>query len=332
MEYQKYVKNKTVCLICPRECALDDGAAGFCGVRKNEGGKIISTTYGYNTGLAIDPVEKKPLYHFYPSSAVLSFGTLGCSMGCKFCQNHHMTKIKEDPKKFNKTSPDEVLQIALQYNVKSVAFTYNDPIVFFEYAIDCAKLLKEAGIETIAVTSGFMNIEPAKEFYKYMSAANIDIKGFTEKFYGKYCFAKLQPVLDLIKYVKNETNCHIELTTLLIEGANTNSDEIKNEAEWILKNLDSDVPLHFSAFTPKYKMTDKEKTSFATLLNARKIALDCGLNYVYTGNLATVETSTTYCKSCKKPVIERNGWQILNYNVKDGGKCAFCGGIINGRF
>jgi len=331
MQFQKAVNNKIICTICPRNCTLKEGQKGFCKVRQNEGGKIVSTTYGYNTGLAIDPIEKKPLYHFYPSSAVLSFGTLGCSMGCLFCQNHHITKINADPKALNKTSPDEILQIAKKYKVKSVAFTYNDPIVFFEYALDTAKLLREENIKTIAVTSGFMNMEPAKEFYKYMDAANIDLKGFSEKFYAKNCMAHLAPVLDVIKYAANETPCHIELTTLLIENENTDGDELKKEAEWILNNAGENTPLHFSAFTPKYKFTDKKRTEFKTLEFAREIAIKEGLHHVYTGNVVNIETSSTYCTNCHKRVIERNGFEVLSHHLEKG-KCKFCGMPLFGQF
>lgn len=330
MEYQNRLSNgKTKCLLCPRECTLNEGQRGFCHTRKNENGKIVLTTYGYNTGLALDPIEKKPLYHFYPSTSILSFGTIGCIMGCLFCQNHTTSKSKADPKTFNKTMPDEIVKIAKQYGIKSVAFTYNDPVAFFEYAVETAKLCREEGIKTVAVTSGFINAEPAKEFFKYMDAANIDIKGFSENFYGKNCLAKLFPVLETVKYVKNETNCHLEITTMLIEGQNDSDYEIKKEIDWILKNLNDTTPLHFSAFTPRYKFKDKNPTKFETLLKARAIALNEGLKYVYTGNLATTETSTTFCKNCKKPIIIRNG--RVQINLKEG-NCIFCGEKADGKF
>lgn len=329
MEYQKEINNKIQCEICPRYCKLKEGQKGFCYVRKNEGGKIVLETYGYNTGLAIDPVEKKPLYHFYPNTPVLSFGTYGCNMGCLFCQNSHMTKVKGKIEDCQKVSPSQIVEIAKQYNCKSVAFTYNDPVIFFEYAVDCAKLCKEAGIKTIAVTSGYINDEPRKEFFNLMDGANIDLKGFSEKFYSKNCLAHLQPVLDTIKYAVNETNCFVELTTMIIEGEN--DDNIKEECEWILNNLGDSVPLHFSAFFPRYKFSNRCQTSYEALLKAYNTATGMGLKYVYTGNLSTVETSTTYCKSCKKPLLVRNGYKILENNLENN-VCKFCKTELDGRF
>ncbi len=332
MKYQNFLTNgKVQCTICPRNCILKEGQSGFCSVRKNINSSIVLTQYGYNTGLAIDPVEKKPLYQFYPGSGVLSFGTNGCNMGCKFCQNWQTTKTNNDISLLNKTSPQEIVQIAKKYNCKSVAFTYNDPIIFFEYAIDTAKLCRQNGIKTIAVTSGFINKEPALEFFEYMDAANIDLKGFSEEFYVKNCLAKLQPVLDTIKYVCNETKCHVELTTMLIEGENDTDEQLNAQCQWILENIRDCVPLHFSAFFPNYKLTNKKATEYSTLLRAYKIAIKAGLKYVYTGNITTAETSCTYCKKCGQPVIIRNGYKIIKYNLnKD--KCVFCNTKCDGDF
>lgn len=324
MKYQNILTNgKIQCNICPRNCQIAEGQEGFCHVRKNVNGRIILDTYGYNTGLAIDPIEKKPLYHFYPASAVLSFGTLGCNMGCQFCQNWHISKNKSE-NRINKTTPEEIIQIALAHNCKSVAFTYNEPVIFFEYAIDTAKLCKKYGIKTVAVTSGYINPEPAREFFSVMDAANIDLKGFSERFYAKNCYAKLQPVLDTIKYAANETDCHIELTTLLIEGENDNENELKKECKWIVDNIGDCVPLHFSAFFPKYKFEDREPTQFSTLMKAYNIAKETGIKYVYTGNISNIQTSSTFCKHCGRPVIVRNGYQLLEYNLIND-KCKFCG-------
>ena len=333
MKYQNILPptNKVQCTICPRNCILNEGQKGFCKARKNVNGIITLTEYGYNTGLAIDPVEKKPLYHFYPASAVLSFGTTGCNMGCKFCQNWRTTKNDIDVFLLNKTSPEEIVAVAKKYNCKSVAFTYNDPIIFFEYAIDTAKLCRQNGIKTIAVTSGFINKEPAREFFECMDAANIDLKAFSEKFYSKNCLAKLQPVLDTIKYACNETNCHIELTTMLIEGENDNDDDIKAECRWIIENIGDCIPLHFSAFFPNYKFINRKSTDYSTLLKAYQIALQTGLKYVYTGNITTEQTSSTYCKNCGQPVIIRNGYKIIKYNLnKD--RCVFCNTKCDGEF
>lgn len=332
MKYQNILKNcKVQCLICPRNCILSEGQRGFCHVRKNVNNEIILDTYGYNTGLAIDPIEKKPLYQFYPTSSVLSFGTIGCNMGCQFCQNCETTKSKMNPKDLNKTTPEEIVTIAKKYNCKSVAFTYNEPIIFFEYALDCAKLCRQNGIKTVAVTSGFINPEPAKEFFNLMDAANIDLKGFSQKFYGKNCLAKLDPVLNTIKYAANETNCHVELTTMLIEGENDSEEELKSECEWILNNLGAEIPLHFSAFFPKYKFQNRKPTEFSTLIKAYKIATQTGLKNVYTGNLTNMETSSTYCKNCGKPIIIRNGYKLLEYNLISN-RCKFCGSECYGQY
>lgn len=332
MKYQNILQNgKVQCLICPRKCILKEGQEGFCHVRKNINNTITLTSYGYNTGLAIDPIEKKPLYQFYPTTGVLSFGTLGCNMGCQFCQNWHISKNKSDSTTLNKTSPIEIVQLAKTHNCKSIAFTYNDPIIFYEYAIDTAILCRQNEIKTVAVTAGYINPEPAKEFFKYMDAANIDLKAFSEKFYSKNCLAHLQPVLDTIKYVANETDCHLELTTLLIEGENDSTEELQAECEWIIQNIGDCVPLHFSAFFPKYKFDKKQPTKFETLVKAYNIAKQTGLKYVYTGNITNPETSTTYCKNCNKPIIIRNSYQLLEYHNQNG-YCQYCYTPCDGRF
>ena len=329
MKYQTNSGGKIQCGICPRKCKLSEGQSGFCYIRKNEGGKIVLESYGYNTGLAIDPVEKKPLYHFLPSSKVLSFGTLGCNMGCLFCQNWHTTKQKYPIKECNKTTPQEIADIAKHYGCESVAFTYNDPICFYEYALDSAKFCRESGIKTIAVTSGFMNIEPAKEFFNLMDGANIDLKGFSEDFYSKNCLAHLQPVLDTIKYAVNETDCFVELTTMIIEGEN--DQYIEKECEWILENLGDCVPLHFSAFFPKFKFNNRNATTFDSLKKAYNTAKSMGIKYVYTGNIPDIETSTTYCKTCGKPLLIRDGYRLIENNLI-GGKCKHCQTLCDGVF
>jgi len=331
MKYQNILKDKIQCTICPRNCKLKEGQRGFCYVRKNINNNIVLETYGYNTGLAIDPVEKKPLYHFYPNSNVLSFGTLGCNMGCLFCQNWHITKTKGKIENCIQASPKEIVEIAKKYNCKSVAFTYNDPIIFFEYALDCAKLCQKEGIKTILVTSGYINPEPCRELFQYIDAANIDLKGFSEEFYSKNCLAHIKPVLDTIKYVCNETKTHTELTTLLIEGKNDFDEMIEKECIWIKDNIGDSIALHFSAFFPKYKFNHLKQTSYNTLLRAYNIAKKIGLKYVYTGNLSTIESSSTYCKNCNKPIIKRNGYQIIEYNLIQN-KCKFCNTKCDGEF
>ena len=331
MKYQNTLKDNIIqCTICPRNCKLKEGQAGFCQIRKNINGEVLLTSYGYNTGLAVDPIEKKPLYHFYPNTKVLSFGTLGCNMGCMFCQNWHISKSKADPR-INHTEPEKIVSLAKELGCKSVAFTYNDPIIFFEYAVDTAKLCRDNGIKTVAVTAGYINPEPRKEFFAYMDAANIDLKAFSERFYKKNCLAHLEPILDTIKYVKNETNCWLELTTLLIEGENDSDEELKQECEWIIKELGDDVPLHFSAFHPDYKFMDRPHTSLSTLLRAYNIAKAAGIKYVYTGNVLDTKTSTTYCHSCSKPVIVRSSYSLTDYSLESG-HCRFCGAKCAGVF
>lgn len=332
MKYQNTLNdNQIQCTICPRNCKLKEGQSGFCSIRKNIQGEIVLTSYGYNTGLSVDPIEKKPLYHFYPGSKVLSFGTLGCNMGCQFCQNWHISKSKGDPTKLNHTEPEKIVQVALELGCKSVAFTYNDPIIFFEYALDTAKLCRDNGIKTVAVTAGFINPEPRKEFFAYMDAANIDLKAFSERFYEKNCLSHLEPILDTIKYVKNQTNCWLELTTLLIEGENDSDEELKAQCDWIVKELGTDVPLHFSAFHPDYKFMDKPVTKFSTLIRAYEIAKKAGINYVYTGNIPDTKTSTTFCHACNKPLIVRRGYEIIENNVKSA-HCSYCGAKCAGEF
>lgn len=324
--------HKVQCNICPRRCNLSEGQRGFCFVRQNIGGKIVLTTYGYNTGLAIDPIEKKPLYHFLPGSKVLSFGTTGCNLGCAFCQNWESSRAKIDPKLLNPTSPKQIAQAALKNDCKSVAFTYNEPIVFYEYALDTAKEARTLGLKTVAVSAGYIEPEPRIEFFKWMDAANIDLKSFNPDFYKRNCLVNIEPILDTIKYIKNETECWLELTTLIIEGENDNPKEIEKECKWILDNLGSDVPLHFSAFHPAYKFMHKKSTKHQTVLDTYRIAKSMGIKHVYTGNIIDSTTSTTYCSNCKNPIIERDGYSITEYNLDEDANCEFCGYKCEGVF
>ena len=329
MKYQNILNDKIVCLLCPRMCKLKKGQRGFCYVRRSDGENIVLDTYGYNTGLAIDPIEKKPLYNFLPESKVLSFGTLGCNMGCLFCQNHHITKVKKPIEECDRATSSQIVSIAKRYLCDSVAFTYNEPVIFFEYALATARLCRAEGIKTIAVTSGYINPEPAEEFFNLMDAANIDLKGFSEQFYLKNCLAHLRPVLDTIKYVKNHTNCHLELTTMIIEGENDHL--IKDECRWILDNLGDSVPLHLSAFTPKYKFSNRTPTSYAALKKAYDTAVSMGLKYVYTGNARAIDTTSTYCKNCGEILIKRDGYNTLENNIIKG-MCKFCAVKCDGVF
>lgn len=320
------------CDVCPRHCRLKENEAGFCKVRINTGGKVEFASYDHITGLAIDPVEKKPLYHFYPSSKVLSLGTYGCNMGCKFCQNWHITKTDNNPFELPRILPEQVVNTALEHKCKSIAFTYNDPVVFFEYALDTARIARSEGIQTIAVTAGYVENDVRNLLFGAMDAINIDLKAFSNNFYEKNCLAKLDTVLDTIKYIKNETPAWLEITTLLIEGENDSSEELNAQCDWIVKNLGKDVPLHFSAFHPSYKFMHKPSTSMKTLLRAYQIAVDAGINYVYLGNIANVKTSTTYCKTCKSPIIVREGYSVSQYNLDEFARCNYCCTLCNGIF
>lgn len=285
MKFQTETKDgRTECTVCPRYCKLKDGQAGFCSVRKNVGGEIVSTTYGINTGLAVDPIEKKPLYRFLPGTKTLSFGTLGCNMGCCFCQNWQITKV-DNQSRLLEASAEQIAEIALTYGCESVSFTYNDPVIWLEYAIDTAKECHKRGLKTVAVTAGYINPEPRKALFEHIDAVNVDLKAFSADFYKKFCLAKMQPILDTIKYIHDETDCHMELTTLLIEGENDDPVQIKRECEWILQNLGDSVPLHFTAFFPTWKLKDKPRTSAQTVYKACEIAKEVGLRYVYTGNI-----------------------------------------------
>jgi len=320
------------CDVCPRACKLKNGQRGLCFVRACEDNKIVSTTYGRSSGYCIDPVEKKPLNHFLPGTPVLSFGTAGCNLACKFCQNWDISKSRELDTLMDQASPEKIAQAAVQLGCKSVAFTYNDPVVFMEYAIDVAKACHAVGVKTIAVTAGYICPEPRKEFYQYMDAANVDLKGFSEDFYYKVTGSHLADVLDTLKYLRHETKVWFEITTLLIPGENDNPDEIDAMSKWLMYNVGPDVPLHFTAFHPDWKMMDKPPTPPATLTMAREIAIANGLNYVYTGNVHDTTGGSTYCRNCKQCVIKRDWYNILIYDLTNEGKCKNCNSRCAGVF
>ncbi len=324
-------KGKILCTLCPRYCKIGEGQPGFCYIRQNHGGKLYTTGYGKPTGFAIDPIEKKPLNHFLPGSSILSFGTAGCNLGCRFCQNWSISKAKLDELNSLYASPEDVVKLAKSYNVPSIAFTYNDPTIFGEYVIDISKLAHEEGIKTVMVTAGYIDKEARKDIYKYIDAANVDLKGFTERFYFKLTFSHLKDILDTLSWLKKETDVWFEITTLLIPGENDSPDEIKEECEWVLKNLDDSVPLHFTAFHPDFKMTDRERTPERTLTAARKIALKEGIKYCYVGNVYNREGQTTYCPECKTPLIKRDWHSVISNKIEDG-KCYNCGTAIEGIF
>jgi pyruvate formate lyase activating enzyme len=320
------------CDLCPRDCRLHEGQRGACFVRMRERDAMVLTTYGRSSGFCVDPVEKKPLNQFYPGSSILSFGTAGCNLACKFCQNWDISKSKDFDRLADSGDPETIAKAALELGCKSVAFTYNDPVIFAEYAMDIADACRERGIRSVAVTAGYMHPEPRREFYAKMDAANVDLKAFTEDFYFRVCGAHLQPVLDTLVYLKHDTDVWFEITTLLIPGKNDSDEEIDAECRWIAKELGPDVPLHFTAFHPDWKMTDVPATPAATLTRARNIALQYGLRYVYTGNVHDADGGSTYCPHCGNAVIARDWYRILNYRVTDDGRCKECGGALAGRF
>ncbi|MGZ8984654.1 MAG: AmmeMemoRadiSam system radical SAM enzyme [Methylotenera sp.] len=320
------------CDLCPRDCKLHEGQRGACFVRMRQDDHMILTTYGRSSGFCIDPIEKKPLNHFYPGSSVLSFGTAGCNLACKFCQNWDISKSKDMDRLMDQASPNAIATAAEQYGCKSVAFTYNDPVIFAEYAMDVADACHARGIKTVAVTAGYMHDQARRDFYAKMDAANVDLKAFTDDFYFKLTGSHLQPVLDTLRYLKHETDVWFEITTLLIPGKNDSDEEITAMCQWIRKELGVDVPLHFSAFHPDHKMPDIPATPPATLIRARHIAMREGLQYVYTGNVHNLDGDTTFCPGCQTPLIVRDWYQINQFQLASDGHCPDCGTAIAGRF
>jgi pyruvate formate lyase activating enzyme len=320
------------CDVCPRACRLHEGQRGLCFVRARVEDQIVLTTYGRSSGFCVDPVEKKPLNHFLPGSAVLSFGTAGCNLACKFCQNWDISKSREIDTLADAAGPKTLARLAQQAGCPSVAFTYNDPVIFWEYAADVADACHERGIKAIAVTAGYMEPAPRAEFYQHIDAANVDLKAFTEEFYRKVCAARLADVLDTLTYLRHETDVWMEITTLLIPGRNDSATEIDAESAWIADNLGPDVPLHFTAFHPDYKMMEVPPTPPETLRRARDIARGHGLRYVYTGNVHDAEGGTTYCPGCGRAVVVRDWYQMRRYQLTDGGRCVSCGTPLAGVF
>lgn len=320
------------CDLCPRDCQLHAGQRGACFVRQAIDGAMQLTTYGRSSGFCIDPIEKKPLNHFYPGSSILSFGTAGCNLSCKFCQNWDISKSKDIDRLMDAASPSMIAAAARRHGADAVAYTYNDPVIFAEYAIDTALACREQGIRSVAVTAGYIHPVPAREFFSVMDAANVDLKAFSENFYHKLCGGHLQPVLDTLAYIHHATDCWLEITTLLIPGQNDSPAEITELATWIARELGTDVPLHFSAFHPDWKMADLPATPPATLLQARRIALDAGLHHVFTGNIRDLEGGTTYCPNCQAALIIRDWYDIRRYELSPEGRCPHCQTRLAGRF
>lgn len=318
------------CNLCPRACTLRDGQRGFCYTRMAQGQKMVLDTYGRCSGLGIDPIEKKPLYHFLPGSQVLSFGTAGCNLNCRFCQNWDISEARENDRLTTAVSPGEIADLAVHYGAQSVAFTYNDPTIFAEYAIDTARDCHVEKLRTVAVSAGYISAEPRREMYAEMDGANLDLKGFTEDFYWHLTGAHLHDVLETIAYVCNETECWVELTTLLIPGHNDYDEEIQKLSKWIVDNVGPDVPLHFSAFHPDWKMRDVPRTPAITLQRAREIARSEGVRFVYIGNIRDREGGTTFCPGCGAALIVRDWFDVCENTVGESGQCPRCATVLPG--
>lgn len=330
--WHELADGKVQCDLCHRYCKLHEGQRGLCFVRACHNKQIVLTTYGRSSGFCIDPIEKKPLNHFLPGTPVLSFGTAGCNLACKFCQNWDISKSREFDTLTEIATPQTIARAAVKYQCNSVAFTYNDPIIFMEYAIDVAKACLENNIKTVAVTAGEICPDPRKQFFSYIDAANVDLKAFTDRFYHKICGGRLQPVLDTLKYIKNETKVWLELTTLIIPTENDSYSEIDEMTSWVVENLGPDVPMHFSAFHPAWKMLDIPPTPPQTLTMAREIALKNGVLHPYTGNVHDKTGDTTCCPNCKSILIERDWYNIKTWNLQKGGICKNCGTKCCGIF
>jgi pyruvate formate lyase activating enzyme len=320
------------CDVCPRYCKLHEGQRGLCFVRANHQNQIVLTTYGRSSGYCVDPIEKKPLNHFLPGTPILSFGTAGCNLACKFCQNWDISKSRELDTLMDQAAPEAIARAARELQCRSVAYTYNDPVIFMEYAIDVAIACRELGIKSVAVTAGYICDEPRRELYRYMDAANVDLKAFTEEFYWKVTGGHLQPVLDTLKYLKHETSVWFEITTLLIPGLNDSETEIEEMTQWVMENLGPDVPMHFTAFHPDWKMRDRPPTPVSTLIKARSIAIKNGVRYAYTGNVHNEAGDSTYCHHCGTKIIGRDWYNMTAWNLDVQGQCQACGTACAGVF
>jgi pyruvate formate lyase activating enzyme len=319
------------CDVCPRYCKLHEGQRGLCFVRARQDDQIVLTTYGRSSGFCLDPIEKKPLNHFLPGTAVLSFGTAGCNLTCKFCQNWDISKAREMDRLMDCASPEAIADAALRSGARSIAYTYNDPVVFLEYAVDVAEAARSRGLRNVAVTAGYVAPAARAELFAAMDAANVDLKAFTEDFYRKLCTGHLADVLETLEYLHHETNVWLEITTLLIPGHNDGAHEVTALSEWVMAKLGPEVPLHFTAFHPDYKMLDTPHTPAATLSRAREIARAAGLLYVYTGNVHDEAGGSTYCPGCGARVIGRDWYEITAWNLARG-RCDRCGTAIPGIF
>jgi len=330
--WRRLEDGRVLCELCPRLCKLKDGQRGLCFVRRNIGGALALTTYGRSSGFCVDPIEKKPLNHFFPGSAVLSFGTAGCNLTCRFCQNWDISKSRQVDTLADEASPETIARAAAELDCRSVAFTYNDPVIFLEYAVDVAAACRERGIATVAVTAGEILPEPRVEFFAAMDAANVDLKAFTEDFYRRQCGGDLETVKNTLVHLVRETDVWVEITTLLIPGHNDSDRELDEMTTWVVEALGRDVPMHFTAFHPDYKMTDVMHTPPTTLIRARNIAMGNGVRYAYTGNVHYEEGSSTVCSGCGEVLIGRDWYRLTRWRLTDDGRCSSCGAACPGRF
>lgn len=330
--WHRLVDGRVQCDLCPRNCKLQVGQRGFCYVRQARVEGMVLASYGRASGFCVDPIEKKPLNHFFPGTSVLSFGTAGCNLGCRFCQNWNISKASQEDRLSDWAGPEAVARAAVKAGCRSLAFTYNDPVIFAEYAMDCAVAAREVGLKTVAVTAGYINPEARRDFYAHMDAANVDLKAFTEEFYRGVCFAHLGPVLDTLRWLRHETEVWFEVTTLLIPGRNDSVDEVARLCDWFLENLGPEVPLHFTAFHPDYKLRDVPATPPETLRRARDQARQAGLRHVYTGNVHDRRGQSTYCTECGDVLIERERYELGAWHLDEQSQCRSCGAILAGRF
>ena len=330
--FEREEDGRLLCTLCPRECRLGEGQAGFCYVRQNQGGEMVSLAYGKSTGFAVDPIEKKPLYHFLPGTSVLSFGTVGCNLGCRFCQNWNISKARESGRGMASRSAKEVVALTESSGCPSIAFTYNDPVIWAEWAIDVAREARQKGIRTVFVTAGYVEEKAREEIFAFMDAANVDLKAFTEEFYARATLSHLAPVLETLEWLAREGRVFTEVTNLVIPGLNDDPGETRRLAEWIGKHMGPDVPLHFSAFHPAWKMTDRPPTPPATLTQARRIAREAGLRHVYTGNVHDPDGQCTQCPGCGQVLVVRDWNAVRENRLGPGGTCPSCGERIAGRF
>ncbi len=320
------------CDLCPRHCRLREGQRGLCYVRQRLEDEVRLVSYGRSSGFCVDPIEKKPLNHFYPGSSVLSFGTAGCNLSCKFCQNWDMSKSREMDTLADAASPERLAEAAAELACQSVAFTYNDPVIFLEYAVDVAAACRAADVKAVAVTAGYVDPEPRAEFFQAMDAANVDLKAFSERFYHKICGGHLQPVLDTLAFIRHETDAWLELTTLLIPGENDSDQELHAMTAWVAEHLGPDVPMHFTAFHPDWKMRDIEVTPAETLSRVRRIAAENGIRYAYTGNVHDAKGGSTWCHHCGELLIERDWYRLGKWSLSSDARCRNCDTPIPGRF